>query len=588
MTDVGQDPDNRLHGARRIVRTLEAAVRAGRPETSRGGARLALRLEGFVERLTRQIDTHLAVHRFLRLQVTPDGLRVEGFSATRPGAQRNLAAALLHAGQVVEIVFKEGTARDEVLRLVGVLHRCPDGIDAAESVATMLWQCDMRRITFRCRDDFWLNRARGSEPFDVVNSVVPHADELTADAGLDPLYSSARGNEAFPDLDLDEPTAPLRRVFQDDPENQLAARFPPAATTLARIAELLSGIQLAEEDTGSKSLARDALLRVVDMHLRAQDLDAVREVLRKLRPAASHATAYATLRALGERVCGSVHVGLLASLLQPTQSPPAQITLVQDILRLLGDEGIHPLWQQLEGVKDEKVREPVIQVLASLCADDPHGLAQYVDGNSVEMVRDFVHVLGRIGGARVLAPLGRWKRHGDARIRLEVVRALLPNDQAGATTMLCELLEDGEQRVRQSAVWALASRRDVRALPKLRQMILEAPGFRDRSADERDDFFRAIGRLGDEMTLQELAGMLERRSWPAKGWTAELRRGAAIALGDSTWPQARKLLEKHVRSRDARLRAVCLGAVRGIQSAQHFETETRPEETENVGRGLDP
>jgi len=584
---MSMDPDDRLHGARGIVRTLEAAVRAGRPETSRGGARTALRLEAFVERLTRQIETHLAVHRFLRLQVTPEGLRVEGLVATRPGGRRNLAAALLHAGQVVEIVFKEGAEREEILRLVGVLHRCPDGIEAAESVATMLWQCDMHRISFRCRDDFWLDRSGSSESFDVVNSVVSHADELAPDSDLDPPYSSAKGNEAFPDLDLDEPTAPLRRVFQADAEDPVAVRFPPAAATLGRIADLLSGIQLAEDDTGAKSLARDALLRVVDLQLSTQDLTAVRETLRKLRPAASHATAYATLRALGERVCGPKHVQLLAALLHPTQSSPAQIALVQDILRLLGDEGIHPLWQQLEGAKEPETREPVIRVLASLCADDPHALAQYVDGNSVEMVRDFIHVLARISGVRVLAPLGRWKRHGDVRIRLEVVRALHPDEVPGATTMLCELLDDSEQRVRQSAVWSLAARRDVRALPKLRQLVFEDQGFRDRSESERDDFFRALGRLADAATLEELAGMMERRSWPAKGWTAELRRGAAIALGDSSWPQARKLLEKYTRSRDARLRAVCLGAVRGIQSAQHVETEARPEETEHVGRGLD-
>lgn len=579
MRDRMQAPTSPRASAPRIVRTLEAVVAAGRPETARGGAGLAQRLETLRELLTHQLEAHLATQRILCVHVTSAGLRADGMPVRRRAARQTLAAALLRAGSVVGLVFKQGVPREEILRLIGVLHRAPLGVDGAESIATMLWQSDLRHIAFRCQDDFYFDRERGCEQFDFVNAALPHADELAADTTLEAVHSSAKDGEAFSDLDLDASASPLRRVFLEEPgaAERLTTGFPSTSRTLARLAELLTGIQLGDESAGTKTLAREALLRVVDLQLQGQQLDCVRDVLRRLRPAAAHPAVHATLRGLGARICGPAHVALLAAALADGQSlrPPAAV--VHDILRLLGDDGVQPLWQLLATVADPAAHAQAVEVLAGLCADDPQTLTQYVNSDSWEAVRDGASVLGRIGGARVLAHLGRWRRHPDARARLEVVRALLTNEQPSATTMLCDFLDDEEQRVRQSALWVLAARRDARALPKLRQTILEMPGFRERAAAERDDFFRALGRLADEDTLRLLAAMLDRRVWPGKGWQAELRRGAAIALGESSWTQGRRLLDKHAHSRDGRVRDACRSALRGIR-------DTPPvEETNHVG-----
>ena len=579
MADRVQAQESSGVTAPRIARILEAAVRTGRPETARGGARLAHRLEVLTERLTLDLEAYLETQHCLCLHVTADALCADGRPARRRGGRQMLTAALLHAGGIVDIVFKHGVRPEEVVRFIGVLHRAPFGIDAAESIATMLWENDLQRIAFHCRDEFQSGDGKAREQFDIVSASSARVDELTADTLLDPVQSSAKVDESFPDVDLDATDSPLRRVFQEESgaAERLATRFPTTTGTLERLAELLTGVQLSEADAGTKTVARQALLRVVDQQLSGQHWDAVREVLRRLRPAAAHPAAYATLRALGAHVCGPEHTRVFAAVLGDKESSTVQVTLVHDILRLLGDDGVQPLWQHLGGVTDEALRGQDIEVLAALCADDPHTLVQHVNADAWESVRDCVDVLGRIGGARVLTHLGRWKRHADARVRLEVVRALLHNQQSGATTMLCDILDDVDARVRQSALWVLAERRDARALPKLRVMILEAPEFRERVASERDDFFRALGRLADEETLQELAGMLERRVWSSKGWPGELRRGAAIALGESNWPHARRLLDKHARSRDARLRTACRNALHGMQETRAVEA------TEHVG-----
>jgi hypothetical protein len=302
------------------------------------------------------------------------------------------------------------------------------------------------------------------------------------------------------------------------------------------------------------------------MQLQDQLLAPVVEVLRTLRTAVAHAAARQALQDLAAGIC-SAHAAWFDALLCDEDAPPAQVDAARDILRLLGDAALDPLWQQLQGEEEGEMQERLCRLLATTCADDPLPLLERVRDDSWEEARHVIPVLAMVGGARTLPYVSRWRRHADPRVRLEVVRALRVNDEPTATTMLCDLLEDEERRVRQTALWALSERHGPRALERLHQMIFEAEGFRQKPADEREDYFRAYGRLADEGALKRISRLLEKRGWKDRAWIAELRRGAALALSESGWSQARRILEKHARSRDGRLRSICQSALLGLQEA---------------------
>jgi HEAT repeat protein len=137
---------------------------------------------------------------------------------------------------------------------------------------------------------------------------------------------------------------------------------------------------------------------------------------------------------------------------------------------------------------------------------------------------------------------------------------------ASAGVLLCEMLQDDESRVRQSAVWSLAALDDVTVLPRLRTLLFEDRGFRARPADERDDFFRTYGRIADTTTFDELVRTLDQKSLVSVGWQNELRRGAALALGETGKSQAARLLQEHASSRDARLRDACAAALQSLRA----------------------
>src|SRR5262249_50220525 len=68
-----------------------------------------------------------------------------------------------------------------------------------------------------------------------------------------------------------------------------------------------------------------------------------------------------------------------------------------------------------------------------------------------------------------------------------------------------------------------------------------------------DDAFAALVRLVDQRQIL------------AVGWAAELRRGAALALGESGRSAAATTLREHLDARDAKLRAVCKSALAALE-----------------------
>ena len=213
-----------------------------------------------------------------------------------------------------------------------------------------------------------------------------------------------------------------------------------------------------------------------------------------------------------------------------------------------------------------EARKLVCQVLAVVAAEDPEGLARRAEGHPWFVARNLAYVLGRIGGELVLPFLRSWVLHRDDRVRVEVARALGKMEGSESTEILCGLLNDEEYRVRQSAVWALSNRRDPVALEHIRHLIFDDRDFRERRTEERDDYFRTYGRLVTDGSFQELIDIVQKRQLVSRGWKFEVRRGAMIALAETGRSEARALLQKHIDSRNPKLREAARNALRDLRS----------------------
>jgi HEAT repeat protein len=227
---------------------------------------------------------------------------------------------------------------------------------------------------------------------------------------------------------------------------------------------------------------------------------------------------------------------------------------------------LDPLCRLLLRQEDMQARKLICRVLAAVAKDDPGALAARAAGQPWYLARNIAYVLGRIGNSRTVPILKRWVKHEDEQVRVEVARALGRVRDPGAGPLLAEMLADTSWHVRQTAVWALAGRAENQALPQLRHILFEDRTFRTRRPEERDDFFKTYGRLANGAAFDELVQLLEQRSLMCVGWQAELRRGAALALGETERPEAARLLRLHQRERDPRLREAVGEALRNLRS----------------------
>ena len=563
-----QDPGTR-RSVSVIVRTLDALVRAGRPETGRSPERFLPRVKTHLDRLMRELDAHLETHAFLQLSVGRESLVFQGHAVLELRGNRGLLAAILASGDVVEVLIKRGVRRAEIERFVGALHRSPRVPDGVQSAAASLWECDLEFIRVRCSEDRLPRRPARFDAFDLANVPVERAEEVSTDLTLDPAYTAAAEVEDMPHVDLDALPASVLGALADsqDATREPEHFMPRGEAAVEELGRTLTGMQLVERDEGALNLGRALLIRILEMRLQARRWNAIHEFMSDLWEQSRHRAVAITLRRVVAALCQEPYILAFGEVLLESRGRSLEARRVRKILERLGETAIEPLWNIYQEANDESQRETIGEVLTVVAWKEPGELVRHVEKRPWNEVRDLIFILGQIGGSKVAPALRRWTQHEDSRVRIEVLRALTAHDNSTATTVLCDMLADPDYRVRQTAVWSLATRGDRQALQRLNKIIFEDAGFRERSQDERDDFFRTCGRLANEKTLEKLAEIVQQRQLLARGWKAELRRGAALALGESGWEEARPLLEKASKSRDARLREACRSALAALTPA---------------------
>ncbi len=569
---VDQDPGTR-RSVRAIVRTLDALVRAGRPETGRSSERFLPRVKTHLDHLVRQLDVHLEEHAFLQLSVGREAILYQGKPVLELRGNRGLLAAILDAGGVAEILFRRGVARAEIERFVQALHRSPRVPDGVHSAAASLWECDLEFIRVRCAEERLPVRPARFEAFDLANRPVERADEVSTDLTLDPAYTAAAEVEDMPSVNVNALPSSVRAALVEPPEPTKRPEhfMPRGEAAVQELERCLVAMQNTERDEGALELGRTLLMRILEMRLRSRQLQAAYDLLANLWAQSRHRAVAITLRRMVTALCQENYVLEFGELLLQSRSGHAGARWVRKILEQLGETAIEPLWLIYQEAGDERQRDAVREVLTVVAWKDPGELVRHVEKRPWNEVRDLIYVLGQIGGSKVVPALRRWIHHEDSRVRIEVLRALNEHDTKAATTVLCDMLADEDYRVRQTAVWSLATRDDAQALPRLAKIIFDDPSFRERSADERDDFFRTCGRLADDKMRERLAQLVQQRQLLSRGWKSELRRGAALALGESGWDEARAILEKASKSRDARLREACRSALAALAPHVHGE-----------------
>lgn len=491
----------------------------------------------------------LAKRHFLALQVDPRGFRARRVACT---AAPRLAAALASSG-VREVLFKDGLSRDELESFARALSAGMSG-----GLATALWATDSRAIVVRFTEDFCFTAPARLSSWTAVRSArwsSEHDDLVHAfDAGPGAANSGADWRT------LVEQT-PADRVRLEKLNLQAPAQ---AATHWARLA---AEIGARHPEPVTRAAAADALGRLAEALLACGKLAWLHAGIGPMQRTEpdSHGAVPGWLEPLLQRLTTEGNARALGALFANRDAESGEVTAAREVLAAL-PWAVEPLGALMERVDSMQDRKMLSLVVAAAAARDPERLVDYAEKQPLFAAQNLAYILGRIGDASVVPHLARWARSDDERVRVEAARALGQIRAASSAAILCDLLDDPESHVRQSAVWALSRAGDSAVLPRLRTILFESKEFRNRRTEEREDFFRTYGRLADDATVAELGERLNQRKLIASGWSTELRRGAALGLGECGRADALDVLRAHQNSRDAKLRQACESAIAVLES----------------------
>jgi HEAT repeat protein len=354
---------------------------------------------------------------------------------------------------------------------------------------------------------------------------------------VEAITSAVRGDDG-PSLLSEEGLA----LEADDPlvvelrEEILAACQPDAL--MERSADILLALVLNVDGEDQGTSAVDALEEILGEALARGRTELAARVLSTIEGTVQAGGARGRghaqhLTVLQQRLAGRTHVALVGALLRQHGSNERQLALIAQYLGLVARDAIREFAALLAEEPDRQVRARMCQVLAKVGPPAVPVLVEWLEDPRWFLVRNLVHVLGKIGDEAVFGPVVTLLGHPHARVRIEAVRALAVIAPSRATTPLVEVARDADPEVRLEAIRALGALRRDEAVPVLRDVAAGASlGVADLTL--RREAVEALAAIGTPGAFEALGGLARRRVWFWNRAERQLRDSAASALATRT------------------------------------------------------
>lgn len=263
---------------------------------------------------------------------------------------------------------------------------------------------------------------------------------------------------------------------------------------------------------GDVSGASDILRRIGEMLENNKLSDEVKKYLRRV-----------ILRAGSEAI-----ITLLGEILD--KGPEMDEKVIEDFVKLLDKNAIVPFMKVLGELESMGGRKAVIDALVLLGPRDILTLAKGLNDSRWYVVRNIIFILRKIGDKRAVDYLLKTVRHGDIRVKKEVIRALGELGGTGVLQTLRECLDDPDNQVRFAALRALGSVGSEAAKRILVNKIVDK-NFRDRDFEEKKEYYEVLSRWKDSEIFDFVIGNLKKKTFFGRAKNYENRACAAYCLG---------------------------------------------------------
>jgi hypothetical protein len=258
-------------------------------------------------------------------------------------------------------------------------------------------------------------------------------------------------------------------------------------------------------------------------------------------------------------------VNLLGEIMDSGQEMEEKI--FEDFVRFLDKNALVPFMKILGELKSIQGRKIVIDALVVLGIKDIATLAKGLTDSRWYVVRNIIYILRKIGDKRAVDYLLKTVRHGDIRVKKEVIRALGELGGTGVLQTLRDCLEDPEIQVRSAALRALGS---MRAEAPKRIIInkIADKNFKEKGFEEKKEYFEVLSQWKDEEVFNFVVGILKKRTFFRRTKTDESRACAAYSLGLLGNRDALAVLNKYRVENNKVMQEFVFSAIKRLEHGQ--------------------
>ncbi len=239
----------------------------------------------------------------------------------------------------------------------------------------------------------------------------------------------------------------------------------------------------------------------------------------------------------------------------------------EDFVRYLDRNAIVPFMKILGELKSIHARKVVIDALIVLGTKDIATLSKGLNDSRWYVVRNIIYILRKIGDRKAVDYLLKTVRHGDIRVKKEVIRALGELGGAGVLQTLRDCLDDTDHQVRSAALKALGNIKSEAAKRIIMNKVADKY-FKDKEFDEKKEYFEVLSHWKDGEVYNSAVSIIKRKTFLGRAKNYENRACAAYCLGLLGNKDALPLLNKYKNDGNKLLREFVYSAIKRIEYGQ--------------------
>jgi hypothetical protein len=420
-----------------------------------------------------------------------------------------------------ELSFTEGLGPEEIEDFLKIVSLDFDREALDDDIVTLFWERDFQNIKYVV-DETMLVDEDDYEARAVAKLKEKEAEE---DNLLKAYEDAFREGEVVKDVSI----VPLADKDLQLLLKELDKDALDKTEKLIRI--LFEMFHLSEDKADLEDLA-GFFTNTIEYCIGRGDIHLVTDLLSRLKAVAEDPSGADAIRKCAKKVilfAGSEPViNLLGSLLDGVQEVDERV--FEDFVKFLDRNAILPLMKILGELQSIHSRKVVIDALIFLGSKDIVTLARGLADDRWYVVRNIIYILRKIGDKRAVDYLLKTVKHGDLRVRKEVIRTLGELGGAGVLQALRECLDDAELEVRSAALKALANMGSEAAKRIILNRISDK-NFRGKDFEEKKEYYEALSRWKDGEIFTFLVATLKNRTFFGRAKTDEARACAAYCLG---------------------------------------------------------